>query len=207
MARSRSGPLRGNSNRYAHPYNRHCIRREPVALSAGRGCDSNFTFSLTVTLYCRLHIGFERCTLPGPRTAWSIRWLIAGQLCAHLRRRNEPSPQVRHRPAKALGSSGPPKTAVERRRRQVSPHTPRRVRVGVRAHQVLRIHLGRGPRAPEQACAHPLVHFCDAGHFWSVFGHRRDPWQHSRPHRASSAWPRAVMSGAAATSVVRIALL
>ena len=112
-------------------------------------------------------------------------------------------PQVRHRPAKALGSSGPPKTAVERRRRQVSPHTPRRVRVGVRAHQVLRIHLGRGPRAPEQACAHPLVHFCDAGHFWSVFGHRRDPWQHSRPHRASSAWPRAAISGADVISFSR----
>ena len=104
-------------------------------------------------------------------------------------------------PSESSGKLWASEDRCRRRRRQVSPHTPRRVRVGVRAHQVLRIHLGRGPRAPEQACAHPLVHFCDAGHFWSVFGHRRDPWQHSRPHRASSAWPRAAISGAAATSV------
>ena len=63
---SGSGPLRGNSNRYVPPYNHHCIRREPVALSADRGCDSNFTLSLALTLYCRLQIGFERYTLPGP---------------------------------------------------------------------------------------------------------------------------------------------
>ena len=157
MARSRSGPLRGNSNRYAHPYNRHCIRREPVALSAGRGCDSNFTLSLTLTLYCRLQIGFERYTLPGPTRSQGTRWLIADRLCAHLLRRNEPSPQVCHHAASSLVFPGPPKTAVERRRRQVSPHTPRRVRAGVRAHQLLRMRLGRGPRAPEQACAHPLV--------------------------------------------------
>ena len=34
----------------------------------------------------------------------------------------------------------------------------------MRAHPVLRIHVGSGPRAPEQACAHPLVHFCATGH-------------------------------------------
>jgi hypothetical protein len=98
----------------------------------------------------------------------------------------------------ALGLRRP---LVERSLTAGEPHTPRRAQVAVRAHLLLRIHVGRGPRAPEQACAQPLVHFCAAGHSCSVFGHRRDPWQHSRPHRASSAWPRAVMSGAAATSV------
>ena len=115
MARSRSGPLRGNSNRYAHPYNRHCIRREPVALSAGRGCDSNFTLSLTLTLYCRLQIGFERYTLPGPTRSQGTRWLIADRLCAHLLRRNEPSPQVCHHAASSLVFPGPPKTINRRR--------------------------------------------------------------------------------------------
>ena len=112
---SRSGPLRGNSNGYAHPYNRHCIRREPVALSAGRGCDSNFTLSLTLTLYCRLQIGFERYTLPGPTRSQGTRWLIADRLCAHLLRRNEPSPQVCHHAASSLVFPGPPKTINRRR--------------------------------------------------------------------------------------------
>ena len=115
MARSRSGPLRGNSNRYAHPYNRHCIRREPVALSAGRGCDSNFTFSLTVTLYCRLHIGFERCTLPGPTQSQITRWLIAVRSCALLLRRKEPPPRLWHCTTSYLVLSGPPKTINRRR--------------------------------------------------------------------------------------------
>eukprot|EP00966_Prymnesium_polylepis_P070734 1643711-Prymnesium_polylepis.1 len=44
--------------------------------------------------------------------------------------------------------------------------------------------LGRGPRAPEQACANPLVHCRAAGHFVSVFGHRRILW-HSTPGRTA----------------------
>jgi hypothetical protein len=107
---SGSGPLRGNSNRYVPPYNHHCIRREPVALSAGRGCDSNFTLSLALALYCRLHIGFERYILPGPTQSQTTRWLIADRSCAHLLRRNEPFPRVCRCTTSSLVFSGPPKT-------------------------------------------------------------------------------------------------
>ena len=59
------------------------------------------------------------------------------------------------------------------------------------------VHALQSRRALTRSCTFaPQVTFC------SVFGHRRDPWQHSRPHRASSAWPRAAISGAVATSVV-----
>ena len=51
---------------------------------------------------------------------------------------------------------------------QVSPHTHRRVRDGVRAHQALRVPLESAPRVHGTACAHPLVHFCTAGRIFSV---------------------------------------
>eukprot|EP00966_Prymnesium_polylepis_P304554 7036618-Prymnesium_polylepis.1 len=56
------------------------IRREPDTRCPERRSRLRFqlfTFSLTLTLYWRLNIGFERYTLPGPTQSQITRWLIA----------------------------------------------------------------------------------------------------------------------------------
>ena len=68
---------------------------------------------------------------------------------------------------------------------QVSPHTHRRVRDGVRAHQALRVPLESAPRVHGTACAHPLLHFCTAGRIFSV------PWPSARSVPMCQGAPRA----------------